>query len=325
MGGGSRPANSEICFVIGFPRNQEQRNQSRAAIQGNSSRIRWRKGTSTADPSRFDVRPRRGTSETVVRREHNVCLLSPGQDEIKEPKATARSPPKADHALSVFSRSLHDLVLPPFLPVEDRGLLDARDMWSVVQNSEQAFTEEPIRRLSTLPTRADRSPVQRFWDGVFLKGPEDSNSCGRDAWMYNALNSTVSFQTNMFCHYIREYYRNSGESQQSLRMAQKFYAMAVTALRQSLQDPLRATDNAAIMAAALLTVHAPLVDEELQERSPNSPGPSQGPLKSLQFIDLYGGLVKPAKVHRVGWFKMVEQRGGIEAAGLTAGANPLTM
>ena len=84
------------------------------------------------------------------------------------------------------------------------------------------------------------------------------------------------------------------------------YQQTVNYINSRLGNPLTECDDATIMAVLLLaysgTVH-PTDDI--------GTGPTQGPLKSLQLLDLYGGPIDPEQTHERGLGKMVELRGGV--------------
>lgn len=100
--------------------------------------------------------------------------------------------------------------------------------------------------------------------------------------------------------------------------------MAIASVKEALEDPTKAISNSNILAVTTLAVHQPPLGD-VTHSSRTHPLPSQGPLKSLQFINLYGGPIKPARVHRAGLLKIIEVRGGLQAAGLAEVAFPLTM
>ena len=98
--------------------------------------------------------------------------------------------------------------------------------------------------------------------------------------------------------------------------------MAIESVREQLADPDTALSDASIIAVANLAMHPPLV--ETNRIGYSGPRPSQGPLRSLQQIDLYGGPLKLVPMHRRGMLKMIELRGGIHQAGLSHLAFPLS-
>ena len=62
-------------FVNGFPQTQAERNQSRAAIQSNAARIKWRKGTTKADDEPVSSRPKTRAKNDLKRNEEGTQAL----------------------------------------------------------------------------------------------------------------------------------------------------------------------------------------------------------------------------------------------------------
>lgn len=127
-----------ITFVIGFPQNQAQRDQSRAAIQGNSSRIRWRKGCATAQ-----------TAGAVPRQRYSSDSQPPGgvilncerlaksswDSEVTDGDECLEVPP--GNALRALG-PLDPAILPPFLPLPHQDIMPAAEVWSSLQEGTSA-------------------------------------------------------------------------------------------------------------------------------------------------------------------------------------------
>ena len=120
----------DITFVIGFPRNQAQRDQSRAAIQGNSSRIRWRKGSATPGA----LRAKRG-----LRDNEQAANCVAGIETITDPYwYNQANTPVGDLEVphgNVPSAlgPIDQLLLPPFLPLPHQGIMQADEVRSALQ------------------------------------------------------------------------------------------------------------------------------------------------------------------------------------------------
>lgn len=139
----------DICFVAGYPQNQQQRNQSRATIQSYSARIRWRRGATTAKSSRAGSgRPRTGDRQLL-----NTALCQASQADQNRYEDVLPSREVAEHAPSddagamvVFQHTLNDLTLPPLLVLEHGDLMTKTEVWVEVQKSKSTY-----KRLSTCP------------------------------------------------------------------------------------------------------------------------------------------------------------------------------
>jgi hypothetical protein len=164
--------------------------------------------------------------------------------------------------------------------------------------------------------------VSEWWQLVY---PAEKNGGSRksSAWMANTIADSGLYQANMLSQYVREYFCNGNLPPRARRMAIEFHSMAVASINEALNDPARATSDATIMAVDTLSLHQPPSMDEVRTQPKRLP--SQGPLKALQSVDLYGGPIQFASVHRAGVLKMIKMRGGVHAGGLADVAWPFTM
>lgn len=167
----------------------------------------------------------------------------------------------------------------------------------------------------------DFAQVFLFWENVFgIKAVGDG--AGANSWVHSTITSSALYQTEMMNHFTRESVRKNHGSPSDRRLALQFYNLAITSVRETMQDPATALSNACIFAVANLTMHPPLMD--IRRSDPSSPHPSQGPLNSLLYLDVYGGPLGVVPAHRRGLLRMIELRGGIRKAGLEDAAFPLS-
>lgn len=90
------------------------------------------------------------------------------------------------------------------------------------------------------------------------------------------------------------------------------YSEIVKSVNDRLCSPDTACDDINIMAVLALAFHSMTPDGKAEKWSAKEvPTPTQGPLKSLRHIQLYGGPICHAPVHREALVKMVETRGGL--------------
>ena len=93
---------------------------------------------------------------------------------------------------------------------------------------------------------------------------------------------------------------------------------AIKGINNSIQcDPMACNDDN-MLAVLALAISGPTVH--------NMPlrAPSQGPLKALQALDIYGGALETVPVHVAGLLKMVSMRGGLNTIELPGLAQQLS-
>lgn len=129
-----------------------------------------------------------------------------------------------------------------------------------------------------------------------------------DIWMQHITSSKAVFNAFMYGEAIREFYA-SPSSANSKRRALEYHARTVQAINKNLSDPQKACSDENIIAVGNLAQHQTLGEDASHSSLPR---PSQGPLESLQFLDLYGGRIEANEVHRMAMLTMIQRRGGIE-------------
>jgi hypothetical protein len=85
------------------------------------------------------------------------------------------------------------------------------------------------------------------------------------------------------------------------------YAQAVKYINSRMGHTQTACDDLNILAVSLLAYSG-----KVNPRNEPGAGPTQGPLKSLQLLDFYGGIIDSDSTHERGLTRMIELRGGID-------------
>lgn len=80
----------------------------------------------------------------------------------------------------------------------------------------------------------------------------------------------------------------------------------VKGINRSIQYGTTACSDENIIAVLALAISGQLTVTKLPK------APSQGPLKALQCLDIYGGALEKVPTHAAGLMKMVSMRGGLE-------------
>lgn len=152
--------------------------------------------------------------------------------------------------------------------------------------------------------------LQKTWVVCQQVFPSDfgSPSLMAHALMDRVVSSEMVFHAYMFTQAMRDHH-SSQQTAQKRREALEFYGRTVSAINQNLQSPATACSEDNILAVCNLALHK-ILDED--EKYPTfAKRPSQGPLNSLQLLNMYGGLVEGAAVHLEGMLRMVQTRGGL--------------
>ncbi|KIY02124.1 uncharacterized protein Z520_02262 [Fonsecaea multimorphosa CBS 102226] len=88
------------------------------------------------------------------------------------------------------------------------------------------------------------------------------------------------------------------------------YSETITYVNRALTNHSTACSDSTLLAVFTLAYHSMTLDSRPQPNRPR--GPTQGPLNSLRLLNLYGGPLEAASMHREGLLKIIELRGGIE-------------
>ncbi|EXJ62208.1 hypothetical protein A1O7_02641 [Cladophialophora yegresii CBS 114405] len=90
------------------------------------------------------------------------------------------------------------------------------------------------------------------------------------------------------------------------------HAETVSYVNKALSDPSTACSDLTILTVFNLAYHYLAMSPEARPVYATRRRPEQGPLRSLRLLNLYGGPIEAASMHREGLFKMIELRGGLE-------------
>lgn len=161
-----------------------------------------------------------------------------------------------------------------------------------------------------------------FFQEVFLPNPQRKLQIA-DFWMGRVASNPEAFRGFMFSQIMRDPLLENRSSSQSRRLALEWYARTVETVNENMKDPDKACSDDNLVAVWNLAHHKVFTEEPLTVG--NTPRPSQGPLNSLQHLHLYGGPIEPAGLHRLGWLRMLEVRGGVKGLDNMEMAYPVGM
>lgn len=154
----------KATFVLGLPQTQEQKNQARAAIQGNSSLIRWRKSGAATQAQPTRVRKRRKTDDQQSALTSTELVSSENKTSSTYSVLDIRYVDTPDfwNQLSRvgFDKTLDTPLLPPFLPLGYPDFHTKDDVWVKLQKSRSP----PAERSQSQRSFTDR--IHSTWRSV---------------------------------------------------------------------------------------------------------------------------------------------------------------
>ena len=167
----------------------------------------------------------------------------------------------------------------------------------------------PVESLSVLPREVTLNTLQQVYcvlDQTMCPGKQSGLNKTAVALMQQVVADTGLLHSFLFSQLVR----NKASLRQVARKTE-FYvlgcsAQAVQYINNRLGDPQTACDDATILAVLLLAYNG-----NVNATKEQAAGPTQGPLKSLQLLDLYGGMINTETTHEQGLGRMIELRGGV--------------
>jgi hypothetical protein len=137
--------------------------------------------------------------------------------------------------------------------------------------------------------------------------PEKGNlrSSLANAWFEKCVSQRGLFHAFFFCQFARNRAAKALTARQDSPELLSCHMEAVREINKKFSNASTACDDENILAVGALAYHGP-VKTEIPSRSP-----CQGPLKALQVLDIYGGVLGTVPVHLDGLARMVSIRGGL--------------
>ena len=196
--------------------------------------------------------------------------------------------------------------------------LSAEDFFATVSVT---FTL-PVEQLSVLPRTATLDALQQVYcmiDQTFLPSKQSGLNKAAAALMQQVVENHGLLHAFIFAQLVR-----NQATQQHLTKHAEYYMLAchdqaVRFVNSRLLDADTQCDDTNILAVLALAYSG-----KVNSRKEVGTGPSQGPLKSLQLLDLYGGTIDAVPAHELGIAKMVQLRGGPKSIRLSGLAQMLS-
>lgn len=162
-------------------------------------------------------------------------------------------------------------------------------------------SELPMHVVSPVLARLTQALVQTF-------PPEGGSLESSVANMLyrKCLTQRVLFHALLYSQFVRMRLSEGRQSNEESPEMIYCHLEAVKGINQSIQrDPIACSDDT-MLAVLALAVSGPAANIEPRR------SPSQGPLKALQALDVYGGALETVAPHAAGVMKMVAMRGGLK-------------
>lgn len=150
--------------------------------------------------------------------------------------------------------------------------------------------------------------ANNFLNMVFLPGPGRLENSITKQWIYRSMNSSLLFHVLLFSQLARlAAPKLEGLSAVNRKAYWYCYAEVVQEMNRRLNDPsTRVSDESLLAIMGLAYSGNPTTGETDYSRSP-----SQGPMNSMQGLDVYAGQLNSVTMHVNGLTRMLSMRGGI--------------
>ncbi|OAP56105.1 hypothetical protein AYL99_09284 [Fonsecaea erecta] len=130
-------------------------------------------------------------------------------------------------------------------------------------------------------------------------------------WVRTIMSDPGLLYAYMFSQLMRNKHKHDLD-RKAERQLLHAYAETITYVNTALSDHATACSDSTLLAVFTLAYHSMTLDSRPQPSHRSPRAPTQGPLASLRLLNLYGGPLGAASIHRDGLLKMIELRGGIE-------------
>jgi hypothetical protein len=175
----------------------------------------------------------------------------------------------------------------------------------------------PFEQLNSFSAHETGLLLQQLYETLDQALP--ANSAGHNElvtlWIHKIMSDPGCLAAYLFAQLMRNKYNpyfHPNAQQQLLRA----HAETVTHVNKALSNPSTACSDLTILTVFNLAYHYLAVDAEARPAYTTRRAPQQGPLRSLRLLNLYGGPIEAASMHREGLLRMIELRGGLETVTL---------
>lgn len=129
-----------------------------------------------------------------------------------------------------------------------------------------------------------------------------------ERWLRTTFNDRPLFHASIFCQLTRNKVFLSPEPDS--REHVQCYTETIRGVHQKFQDNTTSCADENILSVYSLAYHGASRPQKSTQT------PNQGPLNTLQLLNVYGGRLQTVEVHLRGLAKMLTLRGGVDKIGL---------
>ncbi|EXJ64632.1 hypothetical protein A1O7_00969 [Cladophialophora yegresii CBS 114405] len=323
--GPTKPDRSEapprLTFVTARPDTKQGRQEAKAAIRAHASQASWAKirkkgkqprqpGIGSGDSTRLDQQQQHRLSSVgePASSSASTDLASRSNDDDPPYNADYATGASASARQVVPSRAARQTIFGPVNVPSPLRTVGAGDI--------DPFTSYPSR----LPKEVAApviSQVNHFLNIVFLPDPDRPTPSIVQHWISCYMKDSTFFHALCFAQLARSSATEAGLKPINRKAYWYCYAEVVREVNRRFNDPVEQCSDETIFAVQALAFHGDATTDEAD--TPRSP--SQGPMNSMQGLDIYAGRLNSVGMHVKGLARMLALRGGIadiEFPGLAA-------
>lgn len=130
--------------------------------------------------------------------------------------------------------------------------------------------------------------------------------------MHLVMQNRHTFEGLMYSQFVRDSHSCPSVTPRQRRLALEYHVRTLEITKRHVSDANEACSDGTITTTFTLALKEQVGDARFNTTG-RSTGPSQGPLRSLRMLDIYGGWRTAADTpHISGLLRMTELRGGVE-------------
>ncbi|KIW72873.1 hypothetical protein PV04_01035 [Phialophora macrospora] len=310
-----------LRFVTARPDTKQGKREAKAAIRAHASQASWAKIRKKGKQQ--PKQPGTGSSEATVPDHHYHHHQQPASSSASASGASTGLVPhpidRPDDAhrateAAASSRQVVPCRAPRHIILGSVSV--PSPLRTVGAGDVDPFTSYPSR----LPKEV-ASPIlsqaNHFFNTIFLPDPDRLAQSIVQHWTSWCMRDSTFFHAQSFAQLARSSATEAGLKPINQKAYWYCYSEVVREVNRRFNDPAERCSDESIVAVQALAFHGgATVDDADVPRSP-----SQGPMNSMQGLDLYAGRLNPVGMHLDGLARMLALRGGIgniEAPGLAA-------
>ncbi|KAK5044763.1 hypothetical protein LTR84_010537 [Exophiala bonariae] len=288
----------KLRFITARPDLEPARRESRAAINAHASQASW---------ARIRERLRQGTGPQTSQKKpvHNK---EQRRARFPDDRASSESELRSSNGDGGKRPGAGFVDSEEELPFRTAGtaIFESARVSSLEFSDVDPFTTYPSR-LAKEVAMPIVSEVNRFLQIILLPNPHRQEQSIKQQWIYRYMNDDVLFHMLCFSYLARASTTKHGLNPINQRAYGYCYSELVRGLNRRLNNLETRYSDEILFAVQTLAFHGRAVEDDTDK--PQSP--SQGPLNSMQLLDIYAGRLDAVDVHLKALSKIVSMKGGL--------------